>query len=123
MAMLAANRFAHHRCGLLRHQKWALAFSKTVRNDVFELLLAIEQLPLAAEESHDPKRDMPEEKKRKLIANVRAIAEKWRPWRAYATLHLWLRLAKKDDVPPEPTPRGRSAAGSRVPAVRPRGPA
>ncbi|MEJ0001070.1 MAG: hypothetical protein WDO13_19070 [Verrucomicrobiota bacterium] len=28
-------------------------------------------------------------------ARVLALAEKWRPWRAYAVLHLWHELAKK----------------------------
>jgi len=28
-------------------------------------------------------------------AILRARAEKWRPWRAYATLHLWLKYDER----------------------------
>jgi 3-methyladenine DNA glycosylase/8-oxoguanine DNA glycosylase len=30
--------------------------------------------------------------------DIAARAAAWRPWRAYATLHLWESLGKRDDV-------------------------
>ena len=29
--------------------------------------------------------------------SVAALAERWRPWRAYATQHLWAKLGEKQD--------------------------
>ncbi|MBC8137593.1 MAG: helix-turn-helix domain-containing protein [Fibrella sp.] len=35
--------------------------------------------------------------------NVLALAEKWRPWRAYAVMHLWRSLGNPKEVPEIPT--------------------
>ncbi|MBX6330434.1 MAG: DNA-3-methyladenine glycosylase 2 family protein [Gemmatimonadaceae bacterium] len=43
-------------------------------------------------------------------AEIAAVAERWRPWRAYATLHLWHSLAA-------PHPRATSAARRRTPGA------
>ncbi len=53
--------------------------------------------------------------------DIAARAEAWRPWRAYATLHLWESLGKRDDAPQvsDPTPATASPPAPR-PAASPR---
>jgi 3-methyladenine DNA glycosylase/8-oxoguanine DNA glycosylase len=43
-------------------------------------------------------------------AEARALAERWRPWRAYAAAHLWTQLAKPQPAgEPQPWRRPISA--------------
>lgn len=53
--------------------------------------------------------------------DIAARAEAWRPWRAYATLHLWESLGKRDDAPQvsDPTPATASPPAPH-PAASPR---
>jgi AraC family transcriptional regulator, regulatory protein of adaptative response / DNA-3-methyladenine glycosylase II len=54
-------------------------------------------------------------------AAVAALAERWRPWRAYAVQHLWASLAPATGADPARRPTRRAAAADATAARRTRG--